>query len=434
MGKIDGSVMLSWAKDLFPICRSLSGAGTLETLQYLQSLNSELKIIPFATGERVGDWEIPKEWNITDSYIEHESGKKFAELSVNNLHVLGYSVPVDIKLEREALVEHIYTLPDQPDDIPYVTSYYREQWGFCMSHSDMLTLPEGKYRAVVNSTLEPGLINIGHARLTGTSNKEIFFSSYVCHPSMANNELSGPVLLSALMQYVRDKYPSPHFNFRFSLVVETIGSIAYLDRFLPEMKMNVHCGFNLSCVGDDRAYSHVESPSGDNLADRALEAALIGKDNVKTYSFLDRGSDERQYCAPHVELPLCTFCRSKFSEYPEYHTSADNFDVVTESGLNGALEVMTSIIDAFELGEFPSLQTIGEPQLGKRGLYPNVSIKNNRGADILIRKNIIAYSNGKISVFEIAKKIGVPLQTVISEIAVMKKHGLIKCEHSQSDL
>ena len=219
-----------------------------------------------------------------------------------------------------------------------------------MSEKDKRSLPKGKYHVVIDAKKGPGSLELADLKINGKSSNEIFFSTNVCHPSLANNELSGLVISTALIQYVKEKYPNSKYTYRFVFVPETIGSITYLSKHLDELQENVICGFNLSCVGDERAYSHIHSRMGDNLADNALQAALIGLDNVVTYSFLERGSDERQYCSPGVDLPICGFSRTKYGKYPEYHTSADNFDVVTEEGLNGSIEVMSSIIDAFEIG------------------------------------------------------------------------------------
>lgn len=416
--------MIEWAKDLFPICRSLTGAGTRETLSYFQDINPDLKFHHYKTGENVYDWTIPKEWEITDAYIEHESGQRFAEFSEHNLHVLGYSAPIDSVLDKADLLPHIYTQEDQPDWIPYVTSYYKERWGFCMTHNQKTALPDGKYRAVVNSRLFDGHLQIADAVIKGESEEEIFFSSYVCHPSMANNELSGPVVLSAIMKYVKEQLPSRKYTYRFALVAETIGSIAYLSRNLESMKANMIAGFNLSCVGDERQYSHIQSRFGDNLADHALESALMGLDNVETYSFLTRGSDERQYCAPGVDLPVCGFCRTKYGVYPEYHTSADNFDLVTQEGLQGSFNVLKSIIDSFEHGLFPKTAILCEPQLGKRNLYPTISQKGGHNP-VKTRMDFLAYADGKTSVFDIAKKINKPLTLVNEEIRILSAENLI---------
>ena len=422
--KLYGKKMMLWAHDLFPICRSITGSGFLETVSYIKNIHKELTMITFKTGEKVFDWIIPKEWNILNSYIEHESGKKFAEFYNHNLHVLNYSKPIDKWMSKESLLSHIHTQPDQPDWIPYVTSYYEERWGFCMSENSKLELPDGKYRAYIDSELKDGNLNVVEILLPGDSKKEILFSTYICHPSMANNELSGPVLQMALIDYIKNSYIRSKYSYRFVFVPETIGSIAYLSKKYKELKKKVICGFNLSCVGDNRAFSHVESRLGDTLADCSIEASLIGKPNIKKYSFLDRGSDERQYCYPGIDLPVCGFSRSKYGEYPEYHTSADNFEVVNEEGLMGSFEVMSNIIDSFETCLVPENTILCEPQLGSRGLYPTISQKGTK-MNLKLRMNILAYADGTRNVFELAKMLNLPLIDINAEVRVLMDNELL---------
>ena len=421
---VDSKTMIVWMKDLWDFPRSLTGHGTRKTLEYIKGIIPDLNIHSFKSGSKVFDWEIPDEWNIYDAYIEHESGKRFAEFSKNNLHILGYSIPCDMKISLSELLPHIYTNPDQPDVIPYVTSYYKDRWGFCMSENDKKTLPDGIYHVLIDSKKSSGTMELGDMVIKGKNDNEVFFSTYVCHPSMANNELSGPVLSTALIQYIKLEYPDNKYTYRFVFVPETIGSITYLSEHLNHLKEKVVCGFNLSCVGDDRAYSHIQSRLGRNLADQALQASLIGLDNVVRYSFLERGSDERQYCAPGVDLPICGFSRSKYGEYPEYHTSADNFDVVTESGLNGSFDVMKSIIDSFELGLIPKNNITCEPQLGKRNLYPTISQKGSN-LDINTRMDFLAYTDGNHSLFDISIKIKKNLKLIVSEAIILKNNNLI---------
>ena len=415
--------MIKWAKDLFPICRSITGDGTRKTLSYFTKLNPELKRLKFKTGKRVFDWVIPEEWNIRDAYIQHELGKKFAEFKKNNLHIVSYSIPLKTKISKKKLLNHIYTQKDQPDSIPYVTSYYKKTWGFCLSEKQKKKLPNGSYKVFIDSNFKKGNLELSHAIFKGSSKKEIFFSSYICHPSMANNELSGPVLLNATMLYLKSKYKKPKYTYRFVLLPETIGSIAYLSKFKTVMKKNILGGFNVTCVGDERSYSHVSSPKGNTLADEALTAALLKLPNVKKYSFLDRGSDERQYCSPRINLPLCGFSRSK--EYPEYHTHKDNFNVVTQKGLEGSFDVLKKIIDAFELGIYPKTQTFGEPSLSKRGLYPTLSQKGKHSA-IRLRMNLIAYSDGKTNIFKIANLLNEPINKICGEYKMLKSKKVLK--------
>ena len=416
--------MLKWAKDLFPICRSITGDGTRKTLAYFEKLNPEFKRLKFRTGQKVFDWVIPKEWNIKDAYIEHESGKRFAEFKKCNLHIVGYSIPINKKISKKELLKYIHTQKDQPDSIPYVTSYYKERWGFCLSENQKNKLPDGNYKVMVNSNLKKGNLELSSAIFKGRTKKEIFFSSYVCHPSMANDELSGPVLLNAIMQYIKSNYSKPKYTYRFVLLPETIGSIAYLSKFMKVMKSNIICGFNLSCVGDERDYSYVHSRKGNTLADDAIETALNGLPNVKKYSYLDRGSDERQYCAPGIDLPLCGFSRSRY-KYPEYHTHKDNFNVVTQKGLEESFEVMKKIIDATELGLYPKANMFGEPNLGKRGLYPTLSQKGKYG-DIQLRMNLIALSDGVTNIFKIAKLLNKPLDKLCKEYILLKSKKVLK--------
>ena len=417
--------MLKWAKDLFPLNRSLTGEGTRKTLQYFRKLNPELKIINFKNEKKVFDWVIPKEWHIKNAYIEHESGKRFAEFKKCNLHVLGYSTPVNKVISKKKLLNYIYSLSSKPDSVPYVTSYYEQRWGFCLSENQKKKLPEGKYKVFIDSKLINGNLEINHAVLKGKVKKEIFFSSYICHPSMANNELSGPVLLNAIMLYIKSKYPKTKYSYRFVLLPETIGPIAYLSKFKNIMKKNILFGFNLTCVGDERAYTIINTPSENTIADQALQAALFGLPKVKNYSFLHRGSDERQYCSPNVDLPVCRFSRSK--DFPEYHTNKDNFNVVTQKGLMQSLNVMKQIVDACELGLYPKTTTTGEPNLGKRNLQRTISHqKNYKEKDLLLRRNLIAYANGKRNIFEIANLFKVPLNLLHEEHKLLRLNKILK--------
>jgi aminopeptidase-like protein len=419
-----GNQMIDWMKYLWNYPRSLTGHGTLDTLSFLKSINPELEIHSYDSGDKVLDWVIPDEWNIYDAYIEHESGKRFAEFSNNNLHVVGYSDPCNIKISLDELLKNIYTQPDQPDAIPYVTSYYNNTWGFCMSENDKNKLEDGIYKVVIDANKGPGKMHLADLVLKGDYNEEIFFSTYVCHPSLANNELSGPVLSSALIRYIKNKYPNPKYSYRFVFAPETIGSISYISDNLKALKSNVICGYSLSCVGDDRAYSYIESRLGGTVADDAIKSALIGNNKVREYSFLERGADERQYCAPGVNLPFCGFSRSKFGEYPEYHTSDDNFDVVTADGLHGSFKVLRSIVDAFEIGIYPECNEKCEPQLGRRNLYPKISQKGSYD-DIKLRMDFLAYADGNHSIFDISNKINTNLKKVVSEAIFLKKNNLI---------
>ncbi len=419
----EGKLMLKWAKTLFPICRSLTGKGTQTTLRFFKKINNEFKLIKFKSGTKVFDWKIPLEWNIRNAYIQHTNKKKFAEFKKNNLHVVGYSTPVNKIISKKELIKNIYTQKNQPNAIPYVTSYYKKRWGFCMTDNMKKKLPDGKYKVLIDSDLKKGFLELMEAKLRGNSKKEIFFSSYVCHPSMANNELSGPVLLNAILKYVKEKYPKRKFGYRFVLLPETIGPIAYLSRFKSQLKKNVICGFNLTCVGDERAYTMIETPNGNTLADRALMSSLKNKKNFKKYSFLDRASDERQYCSPLINLPVCCFSKSK--NYPEYHTNLDNFNVVTETGLQQSFNVFKDIIDAFETDLYPKTKINCEPNLGSRNLYPTLSQKGIYDNEIKNRMNLIAYASGQNDIFKISNLLNQSLDKTCKELKILKSKNIL---------
>lgn len=429
---LQGQRMYSLCKDIFPICRSITGEGVRETLSVLQNsiclskdIAFRIKAIP--SGTNVFDWTVPKEWKIKEAYIEDSSGNHIIDFKNNNLHVLGYSISVDEWVDLEELKKHIYTQPDQPDVIPYVTSYYRERYGFCMSEKKKESLKPGRYHMMIDSSLFDGNMNYAEVVIPGSTDKEVFFSTYICHPSMANNECSGPVLAAELINYLCKK-ESRKYTYRFVFIPETIGSISYLsiDDNLKHLQQKMIAGFNLSCVGDNNDYSIVESIYGNTLSDRVLKNILKFHTNgeYSDYSFLCRGSDERQYNAPGINLPVVCFCRSKFGEYPEYHTSADDMSFVSPEGFQGSYDVMVKAIEALEYNSFYRVSVLGEPQLGKRGLYPTLSQKGNYD-EVLPMKNLIAYSDGNNDLIEISNIIDVPIDRLIPIIDKLKTNKLL---------
>ena len=433
-----GQEMYHLAKKIFPYCRSITGQGVRDTLGDLKEYiekdgNAQMKIYEIPSGTSVFDWTVPKEWLIREAYIEDEDGNHIIDMKKHNLHVMGYSTPVDEWVDLNELKKHIYTQPDQPDVIPYVTSYYKERYGFCMSENQLAQLTEGRYHMYIDSELMDGALNYAEVVIPGETEEEIFFSTYFCHPSMANNECSGPALSAALVRHVaameRRKY-----TYRFIYIPETIGSITYMSTYghLQHMKDHIIAGFNLSCVGDDRDYSVVESKYADTLADRVLKNVLKYHTNnqYSTYSFLKRGSDERQYNAPGIDLPVVCFCRSKFGEYPEYHTSADDMSLVSPEGFQGSYEVLKQVIQALEYNEKYLVTVLGEPQLGKRGLYPTISQKGSYDA-VKAMTNFIAYADGKNDLVDISDLIGVKLSELIQIIEKMLEQNLICTEKSE---
>jgi len=423
--------MYELAKKLYPIHRSITGDGVRQSLEIIKAeIPIELKEVP--CGEKVFDWEIPPEWNIKDAYVlDLSSGKKVINFKEHNLHIVGYSIPINKECSYEELLPHLHYIKDQPQAIPFVFSYYEEQWGFCLSYESFIKLDKNtNYKVIIDSDLNPkGSLTYAELILPGESDKELFFSSYICHPQMCNNELSGPVVLTELVKYVQDK-KDRRFTYRFVIIPETIGSITYLSQNLKHLKEKVFGGYILTCVGDERAYSYIPSRLGNNISDRVAKYALSNfTDGFIEYSWLDRGSDERQYCAPGVDLPVCSITRSKYLAYSEYHTSLDNFDVVTKKGLEQSFSLYSKIIDIFEKNTKLKINVLGEPQLGKRGLYHNLPKKdkslNKRSKDL---KNFISYCDGNHTILDISEKIEVEFEECVLLSNILKDNNLLKEE------
>ena len=433
MVKSIGQEIYDLANKIYPYCRSITGKGVRQTIADIKEFiekdtDVQLKVHGVPSGTKVFDWTVPKEWIIRKAYIEDEAGYKIVDMENNNLHVLGYSTPVDKWVSLDELLKIVYTQPDQPDVIPYVTSYYKERYGFCMSENQKMSLKPGNYHIFIDSELVDGELNYADIVIPGESGKEIFFSTYLCHPSMANNECSGPALSAALVRYVASMQQR-RFTYRFLYIPETIGSITYLSQedHLRHMKKTMIAGFNISCVGDDRDYSMVESRYADTLADKVLKNVLEFQTNghYSQYSFLHRGSDERQYNAPGIELPVVCYCRTKFGVYPEYHTSADDMGLVSPSGFQGSFEVMTQVIDALELNRRYRVKVLGEPQLGKRGLYPTLNQKGSYD-DVKAMEDFIAYADGKADLLDISNRIGVSVKDLKDIIEKLLNNSLIE--------
>lgn len=423
--KIIGQSMYNLCVELFPICRSITGNGVRETLSILNSvIGGEMVVREVPSGTQVFDWSVPKEWNIRNAWIKDSKGNKILDFKDNNLHVVGYSLPVNKKVNLEELKTIIYTQPEQPDAIPYVTSYYKERYGFCMTQNQKNNLKEDNYHIFIDSELKDGSLTYGEIIIPGDSNKEVFLSTYVCHPSMANNELSGPAVAIYLAKWLKS-LPIRRYTYRIIFIPETIGSITYLSQNLEHLKKRVIAGFNISCVGDNRTFSYVASRYGNTLADKVAKNVLrFYYPEYKEYSFLKRGSDERQYNAPGVDLPVCAICRSKYGEYPEYHTSKDDLNIISSEGLAGAFDVYKQCIIALENNCKYKVNVLCEPQLGKRGLYPTISQKGSYDA-IKAMTDFIAYADGNNDLIDISNIIGVSVKELLPIVKKLKINGLI---------
>jgi len=421
----DGTPIFSLAERLFPICRSITGDGVRETLRIIAEHVPELTVHEVPTGSQCFDWTVPQEWNIRDAWVIDSDGNKIIDFQQHNLHVVGYSVPVDKTVSLEELDQHLHSLPDQPQAIPYVTSYYQPRWGFCLTHHQRQSLQAGDYRVLIDSELKEGNLTYGEILLPGESSQEVFLSTYVCHPSMANNELSGPVVLTFLLKWL-NSLPRRRYTYRAVFVPETIGSIVYLSRNWQEMKARVIAGFNISCVGDDRAYSYLPSRTENTLADQVAQHVLQHTDeNYHRYRFLDRGSDERQYCSPKIDLPVATVMRTKYGVYPEYHTSLDNLTVISPEGLFGGYTALQHCLQVLENNIRVSVMVPCEPQLGRRGLYPTLSQKGS-GDRSRMMMNLLAYADGQRTLLEIAEKIESPMWELVPIVEQLVEHQLLE--------
>lgn len=408
-----GLEMYQLIQTLYPIPRSLTGWGVRKTLEIL-GREIPLTFQEVKSGTPVFDWTVPTEWNIRDAYILSPGKEKIVDFKKSNLHVMGYATPIDQTMDLDALMPHLYTLPHMPEAIPYITSYYKENWGFCLSENQRKTLKKGVYRAHIDATLAPGVLNYAEMLIPGKSKKEVLLSSYICHPQMVNNELTGPVLLTFLTKWLRHR--NNQYTYRILLAPETIGAIVYLSKHLAHLQEHLLGGIIFTCLGTEAPFSFVESKYGTSLMDGIL-AKAFEKENMpyRKYSFLDRGSDERQYNSANVDLPVVALSRAKFGDFKEYHTSQDDLSMVSPESLESTLEMLKKIILTMETAPhemvakrekragYLSMKTFCEPQLGRRGLYPNVSTLKTKAlvADMM---NVIAYADGTNSDAEICQR------------------------------
>ena len=412
--------------ELFPICRSLTGPGLRQTLTRLSSeVPFELHEVP--SGTKCFDWTVPPEWAVEDAWIEDENGQRVIDFNENNLHLVGYSEPVDTQLPLSELKAHLHTLPDQPTAIPYVTSYYRRYWGFCLSQDQFDRLEDGIYRAVVKSELdENGSMTYADLLIPGDSDEEILLTSYACHPSMANNELSGPVMVTWLVKYLL-ALPRRRYSYRVVIAPETIGAIAYVSKHLKTLRNSVKAGYVVTCVGGPDQPTFLESRNGDTLADRAA-LHVLGQRNetFKHWTYARRASDERQYCAPGVELPVASVMRSKYHDYPEYHTSLDDLKFVRPEQMQETFDIYLGILQTLEANRIYRTTVPCEPQLGPRGLYPNLGDRTHQEAALYDRMALLAYADGKTDLIEIAERNFTTVPRLELHVSALVKNGLIE--------
>lgn len=423
-----GGTMMDLARRLFPICRSITGDGVRQTLDALGEL-VPLERHRVASGTRCFDWIVPPEWNVRDAYVKGPSGERVIDFRSNNLHLVSYSTPIRATMSLAELRPHLHSLPEQPDAIPYRTSYYTQTWGFCLTDRRLQTLSEGSYEVVIDATLGPGSLDYATAE-TGGDGDLVLLSSYVCHPSMANNELSGPVLLAHLYRALAT-IPGLHHRYRFLLNPETIGSILYLSLHGEELRRSLHSGYVITCAGDAGPYTYKRSRRGDAITDRAALHALrqtVDADDIRVLEFDPAsGSDERQYCSPGFDLPVGSFIRSIYGGYPEYHTSLDDLSFVSAEGFAGSLRALLRIIEVLELsGSYVRADPRCEPQLSRRGLYPTLG--GSKVADAQVRRlmYLLNYSDGRHDLIDIADRLGEPVWALAEAVDDLRRAELIR--------
>jgi aminopeptidase-like protein len=408
--------------ELYPICRSLSGDGVRATLEAVSRYTS-LDLTEVPSGSQAFDWTVPREWNIRAGWIADSLGTRIVDFADSNLHVLGYSIPIRATLPFAELREHLFTHPANPDWIPYRTSYYHENWGFCLSQKQLDQLDEdASYEVCIDSTLEDGSITYGESLLAGRDYAEVLLSTYVCHPSLCNDNLSGIVLLAVLGKYLRGA--SLRYSYRLLFSPGSIGPLSWLARNESRLDRISH-GLVASCVGDPGAFTYKRSKRGDAEIDRAVENVL--RDSGAEHTILDfspLGGDERQFCSPGINLPVGALSRTPADSFPEYHSSADDPSLVRPEWLGASFELYLRVLDVLETNAvFVNQNPKGEPQLGKRGLYRTIGGGSNAEAALLWALN---YSDGNHSLLDISARSGLPFQVIRGAASALAEHELLR--------
>lgn len=420
-----GHVMQGFMADLFPICRSITGNGVRETLAYIGS-KVPLDIHEVPSGTQVFDWSVPLEWNIADAFIKDPSGKRLIDFRECNLHVVNYSVPIRTRMTLAELKPHLYSLPDHPTWIPYRTSYYRENWGFCLSHKQLLELPEGvELDVCIESSLSPGSLTYGECYLQGATKEEILVSCHVCHPSLGNDNLSGLAVTTALATAMKEKVR--RYSYRFIFIPATIGAITWMARNEAVLK-NIRHGLVITGVGDRGVTTYKKSRRGDAEVDCAMQHVLRYEEPAhRVIDFFPYGYDERQYCSPAFNLAIGCLMRTPHGQYPEYHTSADNLDFIRPESLIGSYSHCLKLFDILEgNGTYVNTSPKCEPQLGRRGLYREVAGQQETKSFELSMLWVLNMSDGTHSLLDIAERAGFPFGAIRKAADLLEQHGLLQ--------
>jgi aminopeptidase-like protein len=419
---VAGAELHAFARELYPICRSITGEGIRQTLDLIGE-RIPLRKFDVPTGTPVFDWTVPKEWNIRDAYIRDSSGRRVVDFQKSNLHILNYSTPIRAKMTLGQLRPHLFTIPDQPDWIPYRTSYYKEDWGFCISHNQLESMKDGEYEVSIDSSLENGRLTYGECYLPGQSADEVLISCHACHPSLANDNLSGLTIATFLASFLSQS--DRRYSYRFLFIPGTIGAITWLSQN-QETTGRVRHGLVLTCIGDLGGFHYKKSRRGNAEIDRATAHVLKHQaEPFETMEFSPYGYDERQYCSPGFDLPVGCLMRSVWGTFPEYHTSADNLDFIRPEKLAASLRVCAAIVDVLENNRsYRNLKPFCEPQLGRRDLYRTTG-GNAIGQEIHARLWVLNLSDGDHSLLEIAERSGLPFSQICDAADLLQQAGLL---------
>jgi aminopeptidase-like protein len=419
-----GEELYKLVAELYPICRSITGDGVRRTLEIIdREIGLEVHEVP--TGTQVLDWTVPREWNVRDAWVADPAGERVIDFQASNLHLVSYSVPVRATVSLAELKEHLFTLPDHPDWVPYRTSYYAERWGFCASQRLVDSLPDGDYEVCVDATLADGHLTYGEHLVEGETTDEMLVSCHICHPSLANDNLSGIAVASRLARLL-DQGPRPRYSYRFLFIPGTIGSITWLARNEDRVGRIRH-GVVLSGVGDPGGFTWKRSRRGDTEIDRAV-AHVLGRSGRahQVVDFSPYGYDERQYCSPGFDLPVGRLSRTPFATYPEYHTSADDLDLVGPAQLQESLEVCWEVVGVLEGNRrYRNLSPKGEPQLGRRGLYGQLGGRSDAEERQMAMLWVLNLSDGDTSLLEVAERAALPFALVAEVAGALEQAGLL---------
>jgi aminopeptidase-like protein len=422
-----GAAMHRLISELYPICRSITGEGVRSTLRLIQR-RIPLEIHEVPTGTKVFDWTVPKEWNINQAFIKNDRGEKIVDFARSNLHVVGYSVPFRGRISLNELKQHLFSLPEHPDWIPYRTSYYKETWGFCLSHRQLLDLPDGEYEVLVDSSLRDGHLTYGEYVLPGKTADEILLSCHVCHPSLCNDNLSGIAVMVALAKHLGSL--SRRYSYRFLFIPGTIGSITWLALNEPRVPLIKH-GLVIAGAGDRGAFTYKKSRRGDAEIDRVFKHILrTSPDQIM--DFHPYGYDERQFCSPGFDLQVGCAMRTPFGEYPEYHTSADNLEFISRDSLLDSFDKCACALSLIEQNRvYWNQNPKCEPQLGKRGLYRSIGGQSNTRAQEMALLWVLNLSDGRHSLLDIAQRSGYDFDSIQKAAGLLVEHRLL-AEHPPS--